>query len=1299
MKNHFLTVIWLAATLLSCTKSNQESMPVNNQDTLVFAPVITRINDLPDSLKPTIVDLSKMPEPFKIILPGPGSKPGSFTTPDGQVVKIDPLEKKLLPAFEGKEEYISKLKENNAFDTGKGGLPHYTTYTTDDGLAMNSVTCAAVDKSGHIWFGTWGQGISRFDGKHFTNFSGANYLIETLINSILVDKAGNIWIGTRGRGVSRYDGIKFTSYWREQEQAAGRVKNMAEGDSGKIWINTEAGIWFYNPKTDSVHSLNKTHPEIANYTINCLNADKTGNIWFGTNRGAICFNPGKDQITEILTEANGLVSNYIYCIHEDKAGKLWFGTNKGRSCYDAVNKGKPKNYTTQNGLISNEVRNILEDSKGKLWCGTAGGAVSCFEKIDENERFTSFYLPFTSYNLLTAKLLAIDSSDKLWIGTQLLGAICMDPPVTGGSGSFITFSEDQGLPFNGVSTIYEDSKGYLWINSSDVLRFDGTHFTYLGFSANFIFTFFTEDLAGRILAGGYFPGFYCAESLDAEAGISLTGFFEEQGITGNTVALCVDRSGNIWFSSWDKGVIRYDRNLLTHYNNIHGLGNNMIRSITEDKFGNIWFGTAGGGISCFSPSDGGIFKTFSVNQGLASFSVNRIITDSQGNLWIATDKGINFLGVAELKMINDSMSGKTGQDKKIRNLFKTFTTDHGLPVNNIPNIVELRRGKMAIGSGKGLAIFSYPIDSMETFKSLHDIEVYNIQNGYPVRDVVQGTVSMFVDSKGILWIAALSEKAPLIRFDYDALHRNGKMPTLTIRQIKINEEAIAFQTLVNDNTQNNPGTGYSNPIYIADEMLTYGKTLSETERQELRKKFKRLRFNGIRKFYPIPENLVIPHKHNRVTIGFGTSELIRPQLVEYQYILEGYDKEWSPVVKNTTASFGNINEGNYTFKVKARYTGPSLKGADDWTDPVTYTFRVLPPWYRSWLAYLIYSIIMLTGFWRVYLYYKERILRLEREKAQKRELEHAHEIETAYHNLEVAHENLKSTQSQLIQSEKMASLGQLTAGIAHEIQNPLNFVNNFSEVNTELIDELDEEAIKGNLEEVRAIAKDIKENEQKINHHGKRADSIVKGMLQHSRSNTGHKEPTDINSLADEYLRLSYHGMRAKDKSFNAEYKTDFDPNLPKINVVPQDIGRVLLNLINNAFYAVDQRTKLLTPPPPKGGIEERWDDYKPTVTISTASLNPPPASGGRGVRITVKDNGEGIPSHIVDKIFQPFFTTKPTGQGTGLGLSLAYDIVKAHGGVLKVETKPAPARAGSGGRAGSDGEGEGSEFILILPA
>jgi signal transduction histidine kinase len=265
--------------------------------------------------------------------------------------------------------------------------------------------------------------------------------------------------------------------------------------------------------------------------------------------------------------------------------------------------------------------------------------------------------------------------------------------------------------------------------------------------------------------------------------------------------------------------------------------------------------------------------------------------------------------------------------------------------------------------------------------------------------------------------------------------------------------------------------------------------------------------------------------------------------------------------------------------------------------------------------------------------------------------------------LHAALTDLKSTQTQLIQSEKLASLGELTAGIAHEIQNPLNFVNNFSDINNELLLELVNEVEHGNTDEAKKIALNVIENEQKILRHGKRADAIVKGMLQHSQSGAGIKELTNINGLTDEYLRLAYHGYRAKDNSFNVVLKTNYDDTIGKINIIPQEIGRVLLNMYNNAFYATHEKTK------------ERIAGFEPLVSVCTKMND-------HKVEVRVKDNGNGIPPNILNKIFQPFFTTKPTGQGTGLGLSLSYDIIKAHGGELKVESK----------------EGEGSEFVVLIP-
>jgi signal transduction histidine kinase len=403
------------------------------------------------------------------------------------------------------------------------------------------------------------------------------------------------------------------------------------------------------------------------------------------------------------------------------------------------------------------------------------------------------------------------------------------------------------------------------------------------------------------------------------------------------------------------------------------------------------------------------------------------------------------------------------------------------------------------------------------------------------------------------------------------------------------------------------------------------------------------------------KKIILNYDENYFSFEFASLSFSNSDKNQYAYKLEGVDKYWVNSGTRHYAGYTDIGPGKYTFRVKA------TNSDGVWNEEgVSMIVIIRPPWWRTWWAYTLYSLLILTGVYAVYRFQRQRLILKEREKARAKELAQAKEIEKAYHEL-------RSTQAQLIQSEKMASLGELTAGIAHEIQNPLNFVNNFSEINAELIEELKNEKAKNKSERDEQledeILNDIAENERKISHHGKRADAIVKGMLQHSRSSSGIKEPTDINALADEYLRLAYHGLRAKDKDFNATMQTDFDENIGSINIIPQDIGRVILNLITNAFYAVTEKKKQL------------GEAYEPIVSVSTKKI-------ANKIEIKVKDNGNGIPQKVLDKIFQPFFTTKPTGQGTGLGLSLSYDIVKAHGGEIRVDTK----------------EGESSVFIIYLP-
>jgi signal transduction histidine kinase len=397
------------------------------------------------------------------------------------------------------------------------------------------------------------------------------------------------------------------------------------------------------------------------------------------------------------------------------------------------------------------------------------------------------------------------------------------------------------------------------------------------------------------------------------------------------------------------------------------------------------------------------------------------------------------------------------------------------------------------------------------------------------------------------------------------------------------------------------------------------------------------------------EKIVLDYDQNIFSFDFATIDYTNPDRNRMIYYLENFDRNWSLANSENRAYYFNVPPGEYTFHVK------SSKGAGPWASR-KIDLIISPPWWRTWWAYSAYAIILglcIFGFDR---FMRHRLIRIERERSREKELKQAKEIEKAY-------TELKNTQAQLIQSEKMASLGELTAGIAHEIQNPLNFVNNFSEVSQELVSEMREELENGQMKEVLELSEHIENNLEKISHHGKRASDIVKGMLQHSRATGSTKEKTDLNKLADEYFRLAYHGLRAKDKSFTSKMETSFDEKLEKIKVIPQDIGRVLLNIITNAFHVVSEKKK------------DAPDSYEPSVMLSTKNLKD-------SIEIRISDNGNGIPKEILEKIFQPFFTTKPSGKGTGLGLSLSYDIVKAHGGQLQVDTQ----------------EGAGTTFIIKLP-
>jgi len=1100
------------------------------------------------------------------------------------------------------------------------GLTLFTNYNTEQGLALNSIACGYTDKNGNLWFGTLGGGVSRYDGKSFTNFTSAQGLANNIVYSIIEDKTGNLWFGTSGGGVSRYDGKSFTTLTTAQGLANNTVWSIIQDKKGDLWFGTlGGGVSRYNGK--SFTNFTKAHG-LANNTIRSIMEDKKGALWFATDGGGVTRYDGKSFIQ--FTTAQGLANNMVYSIAEDRKGNVWFGTlGGGVSRYDGTSF---TNFTTAQGLANNIVYDIIEDKTGNLWFATDGGGVS---RYDGNS-FTNFT---KEQGLINNSVWSItqDKTGHLWFGT-----------FGGGVSRFVgksvtSFSKEQGLANNIVYSITEDKAGNLWFGTLEggVSRFDGksfTNFTTAQGLANNTIRCITEDRKGIIWFGTDGGG------VSYYDGKSFTNFTKAQGLPNNIVfSITEDKNGNLWFGTDGGGVSRYDGKSFTNFTTAQGLANNNVWSALEDKKGNLWFATYGGGVSRF---DGKSFTNLTTAQGLANNDVWNIAEDKMGNLWFGTSEG----GVSRY-------DGKS---------FVNISTADGLADDKVFDIIIDSMENIFIGTSLGFSVLKgfknmapdgkiipsvNNLSSEEIKKYQPQFELYNKQTGYPIKDI--NINAMYCDSQGIIWGGSGDNR--LIRFDYNAILKTSAPPKVFIQAIKIQEQPVSWFNLMHGHKKQKRDALTDSLAILNEEQILFGRRLSDLERDSMRHQFSSIKFNAITPFYPIPEDLVLPYNHNSVTFDFVGIEPARHFLVRYQYMLEGYDSDWRPITDKTSATFGNISEGSYTFRVKAR----SPDGI--WSDTISYAFKVLPPWYRTWWAYLLFTMLFVGIVWSI-IHYRSRNLIKEKQLLEQRVTQRTNQLSQSL-------QDLKATQKQLIQSEKMASLGELTAGIAHEIQNPLNFVNNFSEVNKELLTEMNEEIKKGNLEEAKLIAENVIDNEEKINHHGKRADAIVKGMLQHSRNSNNAMEPTDINALANEYLRLAYHGLRAKDNSFNALMKTDYDETIGKINIIPQDIGRVILNLITNAFYAVTEKKKF------------HPDAYEPTVSISTKKINDK-------VEIQVVDNGNGIPQKVLDKIFQPFFTTKPTGEGTGLGLSLAYDIVKAHGGEIKVESK----------------EEEGSEFTVHLP-
>lgn len=807
-------------------------------------------------------------------------------------------------------------------------------YTANDGLALDEILSSIIDRTGNLWFGTYGGGVSRYDGHSFTTYPFAGGVIW----SILEDRAGNIWLGSED-GVSKYDGSSFTQYSTVQGLANDFVRDILEDKSGVFWFATGGGVSKYDAGTFTNYDISQG---LANNTVWSVIEDRKGNLWFGTEGGASRFD-GK-TFTNYTTQ-QGLIHNLVREIHEDEKGNLWFCTAGGISKYD----GKSfVNYTQEQGLADNNVWAVFEDRDGKLWFGTDGG----LSRYDGNS-----FVNFTTSNGLASnfvKSIVEDKAGNLWISTQSGGVSRFDGE------AFRNYRTAQGLVNANVRGIAKDRDGNFWFSTmSGVSKYDGKTFT---------------------------------------------NYTTAQGLPNNQVrGILVDKSGTLWFGTEGGGVSKFDEKSFETYTTAQGLPNDAVRFILEDKAGNFWFATFGGGVSKF---DGKSFTNYSTAQGLINNSVRDILEDRSGNLWFSTDKGISkfdgktFTNFTKKQGLGDDyvmsifednagnlwMNTVAGLSRYDGKSFLTYTTAHGLPEDHTYRTIAMQQGFLLVGTNRGIAILKgyksaseesgIPAQNSLTNEELEKyqpvFEVYNAKNGYPVADLNSGQSSIYLDTDGIIWFGTGSEKIGLVRFDYDALHKNPEPLDVFIQGVKIDNEDVIWYDLQNTNPVIESNV---TPPNIVEEVFKFGRVLSDEEREMMRNKFGNITFTDITKFYYVPEELHLPHSHNNITFHFAAVEPDRPQSVMYQYMLEGYDNDWGPLSNDTRATFGNIFEGTYHFRIKVR----SPYGI--WTEPVTYTFEVLAPWYRTWLAYVIYAVSAISIIYLIFLW-RTAVLRQRYEQLQ-----------------------------------------------------------------------------------------------------------------------------------------------------------------------------------------------------------------------------------------------------------------------------------------------------------------------------
>jgi two-component system, sensor histidine kinase ChiS len=1069
-KNYFLR--WTGILLLALAGCNAGPEPINQQIfsavETIESPIVIKagepvIHYLSDNPPPDLIDLTAKPEPVQA--------PADF--------------------------YVTMQNFN-----------------TEHGLALSSVLSGFRDKAGNLWFGTFGNGVSKFDGKAFKTYNSSHGLIHNLVEAITEDSEGNIWFSTYG-GISKYNGEYFENFTTVHGLPDNHINKILVDKKGNIWAATRGGLSRYNPDQNDNGMSHFIHYEdkqgiTGNYAGGIIE-DRYSNLWMAGHRGVFKLNPAAGTHGETsfydYSQITGLEDEIVYSILEDRDGMLWFGSSKGAVRFDPTNvqmgRSAVRTYTKADGLISNSITSILEDRAGNVWFGSEEG-VSEFIKQD------SLFISYTSEQGLAGNdivCMVEDQAGSIWFGTKGHGLSKFNGRST------IEYTAMQGLPGKAVFSATEDHNGDIWIGSENggLTKFTkdrennkkGYFTNYSSVQGLMIGSIMTMivDKAGDLWFGsGY--------GLSRYNGRSITTWDKAQGlITNSVISLAEDSKGNIWFGTYEGGLSRFDGQSFSNYTTEQGLVHNTVWNIQEDNTGAIWFATRGG----LSRFDGENFINFTTAQGLPDNKLSIVTEDKQGNLLIGSwGGGVSIIRKEWLKMLSQGDASMIKQT-----IFENYNTSQGLPNDIIYEIIEDENGNIIIGTSNGFTILKGGLHAKNEHIAKEGVEHFNQQTGYPIKDI-SNNYSMFVDRDGFTW-AGTGDK--LVRFDYKEVRKITMAPQVFIQSVSINHENISWHSLQRARARQGDEfqSPQSVPAFAHNELSVFGKRLTESERDTMIHKFSNVRFDHISPFNAIPQHLVLPYTHNTIGFDFVAIETARPFMVQYQFMLEGSEKQWSPPGTKTSVEYSNLRQGNYSFKLRAK----SPDGV--WSEPISYSFKVLAPWWFTWWAFALYLMLFSFAILGLRRYEMNRILLRNQLKIEK------------------------------VTTDSLRNLDQLKshffANISHEFRTPLTL-------------------ILGQIESVMTSGIAIKEKGklQVANRNAKRLLALINELLDLSKLEAGSMELAASRQNMVSFLKSLFFSFESLAAGKNIELVFESEADHIPVSFDPDKMEKVFYNLVSNAL-------------------------------------------------------------------------------------------------------------------------------------